>query len=70
MDRVVGGFTHTEDGLAVSSLLLGLFDETDSLRYVGGTRLTQAESKRGTFARGATPMRHGKYLSCSAPIRP
>ena len=26
MDCVVGGFTHTKDGLAVSSLLLGLFE--------------------------------------------
>src|SRR5262249_39621001 len=46
MDCVVGGFTHTEDRLAVASLLLGVFDETDSLRYVGGIRLTQAEGKR------------------------
>ena len=46
MDCVVGGFTHSEDRLAVSSLLLGLFDETESLRYVGGTRLTQVEGKR------------------------
>jgi len=45
MDCVVGGFTRTEDGLAVASLLLGLFD-SDSLRYVGGTRLTQVEGKR------------------------
>ena len=46
MDCVVGGFTQTEDGLAVASLLLGLFDETDCLRYVGGTKLSRGEGKR------------------------
>ena len=46
LDVVVGGFTYASDGLSVASLLLGLFDETDSLRYVGGTRLTQVEGKK------------------------
>jgi ATP-dependent DNA ligase len=46
LDAVVGGFTYASDGLSVASILLGLFDETDSLRYVGGTRLTQADGRR------------------------
>jgi ATP-dependent DNA ligase len=46
LDAVVGGFTYASDGRSVASLLLGLFDQTDSLRYVRGTRLTWGEGKR------------------------
>lgn len=46
MDCVVGGFTYTSDERYVASLLLGLFYDMDSLRYVGGTRLTETEGKR------------------------
>lgn len=39
MECVVGGFTYGADGKSVGSLLLGLFDENEELRYVGGTKV-------------------------------
>ena len=46
MDCVVGGFTYTSDESSVATVLLGLFDDAESLRYVGGTRLAQVEGKK------------------------
>ena len=46
MDCVVGGFTYAADKQTVDSLLLGLFDDSQNLRYVGSTRLAQNEGRR------------------------
>jgi ATP-dependent DNA ligase len=45
MDCVVGGFTYSSHDESVGSLLLGLFDEEQNLRYVGGTKLASVEGK-------------------------
>ena len=72
VDCVVGGYRWNkgEEGVSVGSLLLGLYDETGSLNYVGHTSSFKADEKRALatalaplvtddegegFGRGRTP---------------
>jgi ATP-dependent DNA ligase len=66
-DCVVGGYRLSKSGDGVGSLLLGLYDDTGTLQYVGHTSSFKAKERRellellrqiegeGGFGRGRTP---------------